>query len=516
MKKSYNDIPVPAGGQPIDYKDGVFQIPDRPIIPFIEGDGTGRDIWRASRRVLDAAVEKAFGGKKHIAWYEVLAGEKAFNSRGSWLPDDSVEALRDFRIALKGPLTTPVGGGIRSLNVTLRQVLDLYACVRPVRYFEGVPSPVKYPERMNVVIFRENTEDVYAGIEWRSGTPEAKQVIDFLNEGLLKSTGRQIRTDSGIGIKPISPTATGRLMRRALNYAIENNRRVVTLVHKGNIMKFTEGAFRDWGYALAKAEFREQIVTERESWILGNLDKDPNLTVEQNAAMIEPGLENATESFRQQIYTEVKQALDAIGPDAEPLHVARFGQRFDAQGVIAGSPDANRCIGYLTKYLTKHVADCHRAQTPAQHEHAERLADALRYEPCSPTCANWLRYGMQPRNPRPGLRPGHCKGKAHRREHLGYAGRRVLVSRKWSGKTLTDHRADRQAWILATLGLPTADPGRYTWEPVSPGDPDHMPNAQRLLHIVADRQRWHAALTLARARASGQPAPQLPATGQAA
>jgi isocitrate dehydrogenase len=313
MKKSYNDIPVPADGQPIEYKDGAYQIPDRPIIPFIEGDGIGRDIWRATHRVLDAAVEKAYGGKKKIAWFEVLAGEKAFNSRGTWLPDETVEAIREFRIALKGPLTTPVGGGIRSLNVTLRQVLDLYACVRPVRYFEGVPSPVKYPERMNVVIFRENTEDVYAGIEWRSGTPEVKKIIDFLNGEMLKGSGRQILSDSGIGIKPISPTATGRLMRRALDYAIDNNRRVVTLVHKGNIMKFTEGAFRDWGYAFAKAEFRDKIVTERESWILGNLDKDPKLTVEQNAAMIEPGLENATESFRKQIYDEVKQALDAIG-----------------------------------------------------------------------------------------------------------------------------------------------------------------------------------------------------------
>ena len=208
------------------------------------------------------------------------------------------------------------------------------------------------------------------------------------------------------------------------------------------------------------------------------------------------------------------QALDAIGPDGEPLHVARFGERFDAQGVIAGSPDANRCIGYLTKYLTKHVADCHQAQTPAQHEHAERLAEALLYEPCSPTCANWLRYGVQPRNPRPGLRPGRCKGKAHRREYLGYAGRRVLVSRKWSGKTLADHRADRKEWLLATLGLPEADPGRYTWEPVTPSDPDHMPPAQRMLHVVADRQRWHAALTLARARASGTPS--LSATGRAA
>ena len=206
------------------------------------------------------------------------------------------------------------------------------------------------------------------------------------------------------------------------------------------------------------------------------------------------------------------QALDAIGPDDEPLHVARFGQRFDAQGVIAGSRDANRCIGYLTKYLTKHLADCHQAQTPAQQEHAERLADALRYEPCSPTCSNWLRYGVQPKNPRPGLRSGHCKGKAHRREHLGYAGRRVLVSRKWSGKTLADHRADRRQWLLDALGIQQADPARYSWEPVSPGDPDHMPNGQRLLHIVADRKRWQAALTLARARASGQPPGDLSAT----
>ena len=210
------------------------------------------------------------------------------------------------------------------------------------------------------------------------------------------------------------------------------------------------------------------------------------------------------------------QALDAIGDEDEPLHVARFGQRFDAQGVIAGSRDANRCIGYLTKYLTKHVVDCHQATTPPQHEHTNRLADALRYEPCSPTCANWLRYGIQPKNSRPGLRPGHCKGKAHCREHLGYAGRRVLVSRKWSGKTLADHRADRRTWLLETLGLPATDPNRYTWEPVNPGDPDHMPTAQRLLHVVADRKRWHAALTVARARASGQPAPELPATGRAA
>jgi hypothetical protein len=211
------------------------------------------------------------------------------------------------------------------------------------------------------------------------------------------------------------------------------------------------------------------------------------------------------------------EALDAIGPDDEPLHVIRFGPKFDAQGVLAGSPDSARCIGYLTKYLTKHVADCHQPITDAQHAHAERLADALRYEPCSPTCANWLRYGITPKHAREGLRPGRCTGKAHRREYLGYAGRRVLVSRKWSGKSLADHRADRKAWLLETLGVSATDPARYTWEPVTPGDPDHMPPAQRLLHVVADRQRWQAALTQARARASGQEStPDPSATGRAA
>jgi hypothetical protein len=207
------------------------------------------------------------------------------------------------------------------------------------------------------------------------------------------------------------------------------------------------------------------------------------------------------------------QALDAISDQDEPQHVTRFGQRFDAQGVLAGSRDASRCIGYLTKYLTKHLGHCHQAAADAQAAHAARLADALRYEPCSPTCANWLRYGIQPKNPRPGLRPGGCKGKAHRREYLGYAGRRVLVSRKWSGKTLADHRADRRTWLTTTLGLPATDPARYSWEPVKPGDHDHMPNGQRLLHVVADRIQWQTALELARRRAAEA---DLPATGQAA
>jgi isocitrate dehydrogenase len=312
MKKAYNGQAVPAGGKVIGYSGGELQVPDTPIIPFIEGDGTGRDIWKASRRVFDAAVEHAYGGKRRVEWFEVFAGEKAFNTFQQWLPDETVEAIRDFRIAIKGPLTTPVGGGIRSLNVALRQILDLYSCERPVRYYAGVPSPVKHPEKMDLVIFRENTEDVYIGIEWKSGSPEAKKLLEFLNHEMLKGTKKEIRWDSGVGIKPISPTGTKRLVRRAIKYALASGRKSVTLVHKGNIQKFTEGAFRDWGYQLAREEFRGQTVTERESWILDNLEKNPNLPVEQNAAMIEPGLEQATESLKKTICEEVKATLAAI------------------------------------------------------------------------------------------------------------------------------------------------------------------------------------------------------------
>ena len=312
MKQSYNGRPIPSDGQPIEYMGGKFVIPDRPIIPFIEGDGTGRDIWKASRRVFDAAVELAYGGKRKIAWFEVFAGEKAFNEFKQWLPDDTVEAIRDFRISIKGPLTTPVGGGIRSINVALRQILDLYACVRPVRYFAGVPSPVKHPERMDIVIYRENTEDVYIGIEWKSGTPEVKKLIEFLNKDMLGGGPKQIRLDSGVAIKPISPTGTKRLVRRAIEYALLHKKRVVTLMHKGNIMKFTEGAFRDWGYDVARDEFRNEIITERESWIIDNRDRNPQITIEQNAALIEPGFEQATEAFRKAACDEVKSVLDKI------------------------------------------------------------------------------------------------------------------------------------------------------------------------------------------------------------
>jgi isocitrate dehydrogenase len=262
---NYTHLTPPASGARITRDaSGNLSVPNNPIVPFIEGDGIGPDIWAASIRVFDAAVAAAYGGEREIAWYEIYAGEKANEVYGpdTWLPDDTTNAIIDYNIAIKGPLTTPIGGGIRSINVRLRQVLDLYACVRPVRWYEGVPSPMRDPGKLDVVIFRENTEDVYSGIEFEQGTPEAKQVIDFLNDKM----GRSIREDSGIGVKPISVSGTERLVRRAIQHALEHGRESVTLVHKGNIMKFTEGAFRDWGYALAKREFRNQIVTEEELW----------------------------------------------------------------------------------------------------------------------------------------------------------------------------------------------------------------------------------------------------------
>ncbi len=311
MQSSYNGTALPTGGKAITYSNGTYTVPDHPIIPFIEGDGTGRDIWRASQRVFDAAVEKAYGGKRSVKWFEILAGEKAYKVAKNWLPDDSVNAARDLRVSIKGPLTTPVGGGIRSLNVALRQLLDLYACVRPVKYYDGVPSPVKHPERLDIVLFRENTEDVYSGIEFKQGTPEAKKIIDFLNNEM--GTKKKVREDSGVGIKPISIFGSKRLVRYAIKYALENKRPSVTLVHKGNIMKFTEAAFREWGYEVARDEFRNDIVTERESWILGNLENDPNLTVEANAALIEPGLEFGNDEFRTALYAEVKDVIAKIG-----------------------------------------------------------------------------------------------------------------------------------------------------------------------------------------------------------
>src|SRR6266436_9310670 len=248
MKNSYNGQTIPAGGKGIEYSGGELRVPDAPIIPFIEGDGTGRDIWKASRRVFDSAVEHAYGGKRRVAWFEVFAGEKAFNAFKEWLPNDTVDAIRDFRVAIKGPLTTPVGGGIRSLNVALRQLLDLYVCLRPVRWFKGVPSPVRHPEQVNMVIFRENTEDIYAGIEFESGSEEARKMLAFLKEAFPQAYKKvRFPETSGIGLKPVSKEGSERLIRSAIEYAVANQRKSLTLVHKGNIQKFTEGAFRNWG-----------------------------------------------------------------------------------------------------------------------------------------------------------------------------------------------------------------------------------------------------------------------------
>ncbi len=258
----YKHIVEPKNGKKITVKNKKLNIPNNPIIPFIEGDGIGRDIMKATRRVVDAAVEKTFKGKKKIVWMEIYAGEKANDLYKEWLPDETISAIKSHVVALKGPLTTPVGGGFRSLNVSLRQIMNLYACVRPVNYFKGVGSPVVAPEKLDVVIYRENTEDVYAGIEWKKGSKEVKKVINWLNKNMKTS----IRADSGIGVKPISVTGTKRLVRKAIQFAIDKKRESVTLVHKGNIMKFTEGAFRDWGYELAKKEFRSKIVTEDELW----------------------------------------------------------------------------------------------------------------------------------------------------------------------------------------------------------------------------------------------------------
>jgi isocitrate dehydrogenase len=308
MTYKYTTIPQ---GEKITLKDGRLQVPDNPIVPFIEGDGTGPDIWKSAVRVFDAAVAKAYEGNRRIRWMEVYAGEKAFNMQLGWLPDETLQAFNEFLVGIKGPLTTPIGGGIRSLNVALRQELDLFVCLRPVRYFEGVPSPVKKPQDVDIVIFRENTEDIYAGIEWQAGSPEAKQVIDYLQQQM--GVGKIPYPEAtGIGIKPISRPRTERLIRAAVQYAIDHQRRSVTLVHKGNIMKFTEGAFKQWGYELATREFRDQVVTARESWILANKDDNPELDDEAIARMIDPGYDMMTAEQQAEIRQEVADTLTCL------------------------------------------------------------------------------------------------------------------------------------------------------------------------------------------------------------
>jgi isocitrate dehydrogenase len=316
----YDKITPPTTGEKVTFKNGEPIVPNNPIIPFIRGDGTGIDLWPATEKVLDVAIAASYGDQRKISWFKVYAGDEACELYGTYqyLPEDTTTAIREYGVAIKGPLTTPIGGGIRSLNVALRQIHDLYACVRPCKYYTGTPSPHKTPEKLDVIIYRENTEDIYLGIEWRQGTEIAEKLINFLNTELIPATPehgkKQIRLDSGIGIKPISKTGSQRLVRRAIYQALRlpKNKQMVTLVHKGNIMKYTEGAFRDWGYELATTEFRNECITERESWILGNKEKNPDLSIEDNAKMIDPGYDSLTPEKKAEISQEVEGVLNTI------------------------------------------------------------------------------------------------------------------------------------------------------------------------------------------------------------
>ena len=317
----FEKLTAPSTGTAIRFENGQPVVADNPIIPFIRGDGTGVDIWPATQKVLDAAVAKAYGGSKSIEWFKVFARDEACDLYGTYqyLPDDTLDAIRTYGVAIKGPLTTPVGGGIRSLNVALRQIFDLYCCVRPCRYYAGTPSPHKRPQDLDVIVYRENTEDIYMGIEWEADDTVGQELRQYLNDVVIPANGklgnRKIPEGSGIGIKPVSKHGSQRHIRKAIQHAqrLEGNKRHVTLVHKGNIMKFTEGAFRDWGYELATTEFREVCITERESWILGNLEKDSTLSVQDNARMIEPGYDSLTPEKQSDLDAEVQAVIDAIG-----------------------------------------------------------------------------------------------------------------------------------------------------------------------------------------------------------
>jgi isocitrate dehydrogenase len=318
---SYEKLTPPTGGTPIRFENGQPVVPPDPIIPFIRGDGTGVDIWPATQRVLDAAVARAYGGARRIEWFKIYAGDEACELYGTYqyLPQDTLTAIETYGVAIKGPLTTPIGGGIRSLNVALRQIFDLYCCVRPCRYYAGTPSPHRRPQDLDVIVYRENTEDIYMGIEWDAEDPVGQELLRHINDVVIPASpklGRKrIREGSAIGIKPVSKFGTQRHIRRAIQHALrlEGKRRHVTLVHKGNIMKFTEGAFRDWGYELATTEFRDVCVTERESWILDNLARQPGLSVADNARLIEPGYDNLTPEKRAAVDAEVSGVLAAIG-----------------------------------------------------------------------------------------------------------------------------------------------------------------------------------------------------------
>lgn len=316
----FDKLTAPTTGSKITFENGKPIVPDDPIIPFIRGDGTGVDIWPATEKVINAAVAKAYDGKRKINWFKVYAGDEACEKYGTfqYLPQDTLNAIEEYKIAIKGPLTTPVGGGIRSLNVALRQIFNLYACVRPSRYYPGTPSPHKSPEKLDLIVYRENTEDIYLGIEWRKDDPIALKLINLLNTELIPATpehgDKQIPLDAGIGIKPISKTGSQKLVRKAIENALRlpEVKQKVTLVHKGNIMKYTEGAFRDWGYELATTEFREQCVTERESWILSNKEAEPDISLEANARKIDPGYDALTPEKQAQICEEVESVLNDI------------------------------------------------------------------------------------------------------------------------------------------------------------------------------------------------------------
>jgi len=307
---AYKNVIVPAQGEKITIKDGKLQIPDNPIIPFVEGDGTGRDIWRASVRVFDAAVAKAYGGNRKVHWMEVYAGEKAINLFNSWLPDETVEIFKEYLVGIKGPLTTPIGGGIRSLNVALRQLLDLYVCLRPVRYYQGVPTPTLHPEYVDFVFFRENTEDLYAGMEFQYGTEDNIKFMELLKNNFTDEYDRiQFPETTGIGLKPISKEGTERLVRAAINWALKYNRKSVTLVHNGEAMQHTEGAFKDWGYRLARGEFRDQIVTESESLVFEKIEAKPGLSVEDLVKLVFPEYDILSTEQQKNYTQEVEDAL---------------------------------------------------------------------------------------------------------------------------------------------------------------------------------------------------------------
>ncbi len=317
---NFEKLTLPERGEIITFNKGIPKIPNNPIVPFIRGDGTGVDIWPATQKVIDSAISKGYGGEKKINWFKVYAGDEACEEYGTYnyLPKDTIEAIKYFGVAIKGPLTTPVGGGIRSLNVALRQIFDLYSCVRPCRYYSGTPSPHKKPQDLDIIVYRENTEDIYMGIEWEAGDSNCIELINYLNKTLIPKSGQLknkfISESAGIGIKPISKIGSQRHIKKAIEHAkrLKGDKRHVTLVHKGNIMKYTEGAFRDWGYELAINEFRNDCITERESWILDNIENNNEITIENNARLIEPGFERLTTSKQEIICKEIKEVISSI------------------------------------------------------------------------------------------------------------------------------------------------------------------------------------------------------------